>query len=211
VAHPPAPRKSRTLLIVLAVLGGIAVLACGVGTLVYLVFVREVEQPITQADRDVLFTVETLSGFADIAADPGRATVKRVRHLDGSSKLTYEYHSPDGAADPLYLTTIVNVERNLSDARTVYVGATFGFKLGLAIEGDASLQQVVKPGLFQWGDESRAVLLMRGDRPVGNVFAGRKGRTVFLMVLAGVFFDDAGQVKAALGPVVQRLEAYAPP
>jgi hypothetical protein len=210
VPRASSPGKSRIVLIVAAVVAGMAVFGCGVGTLIYFVFVHEFQETVTPADRDVLFTVDTLAAFADVAMDPGLAKARRVRHLDGSREVTYEYESPDGAGDPLYLSSSVNIERSLSDARTVYLGATIGLKLGLALEGDTSLRQVVRPGLLQWGDESRAVLLVKGDKPVGNVFAGRKGRKVFLVVLVGVFFDEHEQVEAALGPILKRFEAYNP-
>lgn len=206
----PPPKKSHTVLIVVAVLGGLAVFACAVVAFAYVMFLHEIEEPITQAERDVLFTIETLTDFADVEVDPAAGKLKRVRHFDGSREVTYEYESPDGAEDPLYLSSSVNLERNVSDARTVYVSSTLGFKLGMALEGEQALQQVARSGLFQWGDESRAVVLMKGDKPVGNVFAGRKGKKVFLVILVGVFFDEREDVEAALGPVLRRFEAYNP-
>ena len=205
-----SPRKTPTALIVVAVLGGVAALVCAVVAFGYFMFMREIEEPVTPAERDVLLTIEKLKEFVDLEADPGRGRVKRVRYLDGSREVTYEYESPDGAADPLYVSSSVNLERNVSDARTVYVSSTLGFKLGMALEGESALRQVVRSGLFQWGDESKAVLLMRGDKPVGNLFAGRKGRKVFLVVLVGVFFDEREDVDAALGPILRSLEAYDP-
>jgi hypothetical protein len=203
-------RSRNLVLVIVAVIGGMAALGCGLGALVYIVFVHEFEEPVTQADRDVLVTVERLIEFVDVDVEPARATAKRVRKLDGSREVRYEYESPDGAEDPLYLSSAVNLERNASDARTVYLGATVGFKLGMALGGDTALQEVVKPDLLRWGDESRAVVLMKGDTPVGNVFVGRKGRRVFHVVLVGAFFDEREHVDALLGPVLQRYDAYNP-
>jgi hypothetical protein len=209
---PPARpwKKSHTVLIVVAVLGGLALLTCVVVAFAYAMFLHEIEEPITEAERNVLLTIEKLAEFAEIEVDPARATLKHIRHLDGSREVTYEYESPDGAGDPLYLSSSAALERNVSDARTVYMGSTLGFKLGMALEGDGGLRQVVKPGLFHWGEESRAVVLMKGDEPVGNLFVARKGTKVFLVILVGVFFDEREDVQAALGPILERFEAYNP-
>jgi hypothetical protein len=207
---PPAAKPRTTLIIVASVVGGVLFLGCAMGAVFYLAFVHEFEEPMTQADRDVLLTPDKLTEFVELEFDPAIGKAKRVRYLDGSRELSYEYESPDGAEDPLYVLSSVNLERNVSDAHFVYMGANLGLKLGMALEGEEGLQEVARPGLFQWGDESRAVVLMRDDKPVGNVFAGRKGKRVFHILLVGVYFDEHGQVEAALGPVLRRFEAYNP-
>jgi hypothetical protein len=203
-------KRFPTLLVVFAVAAGSLVFACGMGGLAYLLFLHERPQPVTQAERDILLTAEALTPLFPITVDPAIGRAKHVRYLDGSRELSYEYDSPDDAENPLYISSTVNIERSVSDARTVYLSMTFGLKLGLAMEGAEALQQVHKTGLFAWGDESKSVMLLKSGRPVGNVFAGRKGRRVFHLILVGVYFDDRQDVEAALGPVLRRFEAYRP-
>jgi hypothetical protein len=203
-------RKFPTLLVVLAVAAGSLVFACGIGGLAYLLFVHERHQPVTQAERDILLTAEALAPFFEVSVDPAIGQVKHVSYLDGSRELSYEYDSPDEARNPLYISSTVNIERRVSDARAVYLSMTLGLKLGLALEGEDALQQVPRAGLFAWGDESKSEVLVKSGRPVGNVFAGRKGRRVFHLVLVGVHFDAREDVDAALGPVLRRFEAYRP-
>jgi hypothetical protein len=202
-----APRKSHTVLIVVAVLGGLAFVSCAVVGAAYFLFLHEIEEPVTQAERDVLLTIDKLSEFVEVEADPSRGKLRSIRHFDGSRELTYEYESQD-TEDALYLSSSVTLERRVSDARTVYLGSTLGFKLGMALEGENALREVARPELFQWGDESRAVVLMKGEEPVGNLFVARKGTKVFLVILVGVFFDERETVDAALGPVLQRIDTY---
>ena len=202
--------KFPTLLVVLAVVVGSLVFACGVGGLAYLLYVHERPQPVTQAERDILLTAEALAPVFEIAVDPARGQAKHVSYLDGSRELSYEYDSPDEAENPLYLANTLNIERSLSDARTVYLSTTLGLKLGMALEGEEALQEVPKPGLFAWGEQSKGSLLVKAGRPVGNVFAGRKGRRVFHLTVVGVYFDDRKDVDATLGPLLRRFEAYRP-
>jgi hypothetical protein len=57
-----------------------------------------------------VLTIDKLTEFVDLEVDPSIAKLKRVRHLDGSREVTYEHESPDGAEDPLYLSSSVNLE-----------------------------------------------------------------------------------------------------
>ena len=149
-----------------------------------------VKGTITDEEKSHLLTVEDLATFGVKAAEPETfGKFQKTSHLDFSKELEYEYEVPEGVhvATPLYLTSSISIERSLSDARSTYLLQEKTFMVvgkwrGLAVDE--------KQGFFQWGDASKFALLVKNDKPVGNLYLARKGTTVYLLVLSGVYFDD---------------------
>src|SRR5262249_8007157 len=55
----PAKRGGRSVLLTLGIVLGCVVLVCaGLGTLGYFVFIHEIEEPVTAADREIPITAE---------------------------------------------------------------------------------------------------------------------------------------------------------
>jgi hypothetical protein len=203
------PTWRRTGWIVGAVLLGIVAL----GALVYFRFIYEIEEPVTAADRAVVITAEHVAKFQPgFRPNPGLGNFKKVRHLDGSMELTYEFETPDGAEVPLYVYCLVGVEPTTSDAKSVYAGLGLGEgsqSLTTAVKVQEQLQEVERNDLWGWGDKSRCALLKTHGEIVGNFFMARKGRRYFALVITGVCFEDPPLIVQLLGPMLERLENYA--
>lgn len=207
-AEAPAKRGGRSVLLILGIVLGCVLLVCaGLGTLGYFVFVHEIEEPVTAADREIPITAEVLAprvpGFR---VDPSLGKFARARHLDGSRELTYEYESPDGAESTLYVYYQLGVERTTKDAQDAYTGVRLGSNIGLSKGGQ--VQRVDRSDLWRWGDQSQCELLQRGGKPVGNLFSARKGKRYFVLMVVGIYFNDPETIREVLDPMLKRLENY---
>jgi predicted Zn finger-like uncharacterized protein len=216
VADEPAAvrrprRKKRSALYVVTLILAIVLFVCiCLGGLVYLVYVREIEEPVTDADRAVLLTADRLTPFFPVfRPGPGDAKAHKIRRLDGSHKLTYEYITPEMALPSLFMECTVTVETSEKAASGSFSGMNAGMKFRLARAGDEAPEIKDLEGAFQWGDESRYLLLMRGNRPVGTYFSTRKGKRVFDLTM-GVYFAEPQRLGDLLRPILERLDHYEP-
>jgi hypothetical protein len=200
----PRQEKRSAWLTVVLVTGGI-ILACGgMGAGVYFLFVHEIDVPVAASDRTMVITAQRVAEFSPtLSIDPARDTFHKVRMLDGSRELTYEYDSTDGEGSVLYISHHITVEQTVSGARDGYVGQRIGAKYFAR-----QIQQVERNDLWKWGDTSKCDLLMTNDKKVGNIFMGRKGRRYFFLIIVGVYFEDPGPIRELLDPVLQRLDTY---
>lgn len=206
------PSRVRSILFTCGIVSFVLLLACGgLGTAIYVFFIREIEEPVTAGDRGLVITAERLAHFVPtLQPDPSRGNVRKVRHLDGSRELTYEYEAAEGDEKPLYVNHEIGVERSAEDARYAYGGLGIGTNIGLRLGGTGNLRQVERNELWRWGDDSRCVVLVNGDARVGNLFMARKGRRYFSLMIVGVYFEDRQAIQELLGPMLQRLDSYEP-
>jgi hypothetical protein len=205
----PRPRRRPAWLTV-----GLAVLAVvGLAALGYFYFFHDIEAPVTAADRQVVITAQHLAKFEPtLRPDPALGKYRKVRHLDGSRELTYEYETPEEAEDWLYIECVVSVEPTVADARAAYAGLSLDTRPAIHVVGAAGggseLGQVVRNDLWRWGDASRSVLLTSEGETVGNFFMARKGRRYFTLVIVGISFDQPEVIRQVLAPLLGRLESY---
>ncbi len=62
--------------------------------------------------------------------------------------------------------------------------------------------------IYEWGDESKFVILKSNGEPYGNIFTCRKGKKVFYVIWNGVYFDDPVWAADLLDPVMERVQAH---
>jgi hypothetical protein len=197
------------LAVVGIVAGGALLSCCGLGVVSYVFYAHEVEQPLEEADRSLVITAEDIVARApEMKADPERGRLRKVRFLDGSRELSYEYESPDEAESTLYLSYIAGVEPTANDAHLVYISEGASFKLGLQIGAEGDMKLVDRNELWRWGDESRCAVITNDGHAVGNLFMGRQGRRRFTLVIIGVYFDDDAAIADLLEPMLRELESY---
>jgi hypothetical protein len=180
----------------------------GAAGLFYFAFIREIEEPVAAADKEVVLTAEYAATFAnDLAADPNKGNFRKVRHLDGSREMTYEYGNPDDPNEPVYVSHTVTIERNDKEARDAYAGMQLVDRLGLGkAEG---VREVERNDLWKWGDQSRCIVLHNDQgQPFGNVFMARKGRRYFVLVISGLYFNKTEAIKELLDPLLKKLDGY---
>jgi hypothetical protein len=178
----------------------------------YFWFIHEIEEPVTAADRAVLITAEQVAKFEPgFRPDPALGKFRKVRHLDGSRELTYEFETPDRAEQQFYIHCLVGVEPTASDAKDSYADLRLEDNSKSVVhnaQAPERLDEVERNDLWRWGDSSRCMLLKYQGVEVGNHFMARKGRRYFSLVITGVCFDRSEVVAELLAPLLSRLENY---
>lgn len=201
----PSPRSTRNKVAVLVV---VSLVILGGGAAFYLLFLHEIPQAVTEADRGVLLTADEVVRHNDLKPD-GQGTFRHVKYLLGNHELEYEYQSPDGSDEGLYVSCLVSIERSTKDALTTYTAQRLGTSVALKLDREAALRLVDEHAPFKWGDDSSSSLIVGKHGPVGNVFTARKGERVFHVVVAGPSFVPP-ELNDLLSPVLARLDAYRP-
>lgn len=209
-----APQKKRTgLKVALAVLGVGALGCCGLGIVGALGWraVDGTEEPMAAHERELLLTAEDLSPFVIgglVGGPRSMELAEKRRFPGGGTELSYEYDAVDDV-DGVYLSSGINFDRTVSDANMTYTGMEIGASIGLSMAEEEIVERDA-PELLQWGDESRSTLLLSGGVPVGNVFVARKGRRVFHLILAGVYFDDPAVFQDLVLPHLDAMDRHRP-
>jgi hypothetical protein len=199
----PAPRKMRIWPIALAVVGLTCLSGAGlVGVFIALDKTGK-SQPVTAADRTLLVTTDDLAArVADFQVQPRVEELTKRKSLDGSITLEYQYKPVDGG---LFLNTTVTTERTASTATTNYASLRVGHGLGFSMSADQQTKMEDRNDLFSWGDESHHALITHSGKPVGNLFAARKGRRIYSFMVVGVYFDSTETLSDLLLPKLEKL------
>lgn len=201
-------RRTWLLVVVLAIgvpVGGVALL----GLLGWLFVASAKELPVAEKDRNAVLKAEDVVEFFPVLeVHPAAATIKKVRYLDGSHDVEYEYESHRGGDLELYVTCTVTVERNPSDAIASYATLGAFTQLGMSIAGNVKV--VPRDDLFRWGDASSHALIENEFGTVGNLFRARSGKYIFDVTIIGVYFDDAETLAELLKPRLERMKSYQP-
>jgi hypothetical protein len=165
------------------------------------------EEPVSEVDKNLFLRAEDLAryGFQFGNAD-GHEKFSKVRQLGGAYQLTYEFQSPAGERRPLYIYANVFVARNVADAAMSGGAEDIGLLIGLRAGGVEEREVRMPPG----EERGRLRVLLKGGKPVGNVFTARDGRKTYAVVMAGVYFDDLQDWKELVEPKLQQLAAYSP-
>jgi hypothetical protein len=160
--------------------------------------------PVTDSDKALFVRAADLEGFGFRFEDAQASeTFTKTRQFDGTYELTYRFQSPESAPQPLFLHVNVTLARTESDAM-LNQGAT---KVGLMIaftKGGVEEREVagVRTG--------KLTLLVKGDRPIGNVFSLQDGARSYLLIMSGLYVQDAALWHRLIEPKLDRLRSYAP-
>lgn len=212
VGAPGRRRTSRAKLAVIIIGGslagcfGLGLLAAGAVSVM-----SGSDKPASAEERGLVITIEDLTGHMAGFEPPtgGKETFHRVDHFDGSTELVYEYDTV-ATGGTLYLSSGVTVETSPQNAGYSYTGMDIGVGIGLGIEPGSEVVQQERNDLLTWGDQSRTALLVTNGQPVGNVFIGRRGRRIFHVLFAGVYFDEPEAFQELVTPHLEAIERYSP-
>jgi hypothetical protein len=173
---------------------GAAMLACGGG--------GSSLHALDASDHAVLVEASEVQAlFPSVQVDPAREVYSKQIAL-GSWELEYTYET-----DEVTVSSMAFVEDTAEDASWVMwgVGMAPAF-LGdeVAFREDASL--------VTRGDEKQCGLLVEKSigLPGGNLCTVREGGFVAVVVLAGVYVDQAGGLDPLLDPVLTAAKGYTP-
>jgi hypothetical protein len=183
----------------------------GIGAAVFALFLLATpgcfsEEPLSEADKSLFLRAGELAryGFKYQNAD-GHEKFSKIRQLGGAYQLTYEFQAPAGERPPLYIYANVFVAANASDALMSSGAENIGLLIGLKASGIEE-REVSLPG----DEQGKLSVLVKGGKPLGNVYTVRDGRKTYALVLAGLYFEDPADWKELLGPKLQQLAGYSP-
>ncbi len=144
--------------------------------------------PVTDADRQVVARANELAPwFEDFAPQDEYEKFEKVRYIDQSLEVNYEYDSP--SEDDPYILVTVSHERSISDAMTTYTASWSGQQMGLNI-ADSDLDLVERDSFYSVGDQSRFANITYEGEIVGHVLVARKGKSVYAYTITGFSMDD---------------------
>jgi hypothetical protein len=164
------------------------------------------EEPVSEADKSLFVRAADLGRYG-VRYENAHSyeTFSKTRQFEGSYQLTYEFE-PRGERRPVYIYATVSVARSASDAAFAEGAERIGILIGLKASGVEEREVRMQPG-----DEASTLrLLVKGGKPLGNVFTMRDGRKTYLLVLTGLYFDDAEDWKKLIQPKLQQLAGYSP-
>jgi hypothetical protein len=162
------------------------------------------EEPVTDADKAMFLRANDLARFGYHFDNVEQLeTFSKKRQLDGAYEVTYRFKTVDGAPKVLFLHVSVKVGTSEADA-SLNQGAE---KLGLLI------------GFKKSGVEERALpdtpagklsLLVKEERPIGNVYTAVHGAKTYLLVMSGLYFDDPALWHKVIAPKMELFQSYSP-
>ncbi len=159
---------------------------------------------VEEGDRELVVRIGQLQPYGLSLPEGFESYEKFSKHrwLDGSVVIDYEFDAPLDLDLP-YLSVMSELHPTNDDACASYRAGNVGVPLGL---GGPELS--IRDDIYEYGDESRfAYLLTLNDEPMGMYFAMCSGRTAFMLVTGGVYFEDSEQLAELLDPVLERLVA----
>lgn len=158
---------------------------------------------VEEGDRDLVVRIGQLQPYGLSLPEGFEAheRFRKERWIDGAYAVDYEFDAPAELQLP-YLSSLSELHATNDDACFSYRAGNFGMPLGL---GDAELS--IRDDLYEFGDESRFALLTLDGEPIGMYFAMCSGRTAFMLVMGGFYFDDSELLAELLDPVLSRLVA----
>ena len=207
-AQPPAlppgsiPKKKGKGLL-LGILIGVGVLIIGIlgfAALVAAFILTAKDIEITEAQKSVLVTAESLSKYTDIPLDPSYETLEAKQYFDRSRDIIYIYSNE---AEGIYLDNTITIEHANSDAQISYSMTWAGLGLGTKIAGGIQLEEQ-KDG-FKWGKQSKFALQKYDDKISGFAFIALKDKKIFFLDCWGINFDDEKQIETLL---LEHLEKF---
>jgi len=144
--------------------------------------------PLTDADRQVVARANELAPwFDDFEPKEEYEKFEKVRYIDESLEVSYEYDSPSDE-DPYILVTVSH-ERSISDAMMTFTAEWSGQQMGLNI-ADSDLDLVEPDSFYSVGDQSRFANITYDGAIVGHVLVARKGKSVYSYTITGFNMDD---------------------
>lgn len=191
----PLPRRKNTWRV--WVLVAIAAVV-GIGSVLFVAFQAPDEFPMTEAERDVVVTVDDIAEFIDVGVEVVEETAIRYVYFDDSYELVYSYEDEE-----IFIGSSLSVAASTSDARIEYLTLTVGMDYGEGIEAED------RGSMLRWGDSSKCVLLVGPEGPVGNYFVARKGKKIVHVHLVGVYFDEREPFRELMMPILKRVNVHA--
>ena len=175
----------KILGIILGIVISSVVVVIGLGAF-WLATARDV--PVTDDDRRIIVrAMDLIPYFDDYSPAEEFESFEKVRYIDQSEELSYEYDSPK--EDEPYIAVTVTHERKRSDAISTFLIEWSAQRLGLNI-ADENIDLEVNSSFYSGGDRSRFANIMYDGDSVGHLFVAQKGKSVYAFTITGFSMDD---------------------
>jgi hypothetical protein len=193
--------RGKVILALSIVLGLVVVMA--MGGLVIWGFFKGAKKGTTVADRRLVITVQRLRDIGVETPDPECCGHFGAVPNFGSRLVTYTYNTPAGTQPSLYVHSQSEVMSSVSAMQSFRI-SLFALRTSMSAGGNRFEE---RPSLLTYGDDQYAAIIKnKAGEEVGNLFAFRKGGFTVMVVMVGVYFDDAERVKELFAPVVATIE-----
>ncbi len=185
----------------LTVAAGLAAFACVTGC--------ESGLPVEANEKTLVLRAGDLVPYGYGLEETGQfEKFSKTRYFDGSQEITYEFETPETEEDdPLYLNVTMTFEKKTSDALVSHGAEKTGASAGLRIAGIKSREI---ENFYDYGDSSEFYVLEMEGRPVGNMFSVRDGKKIYLVIMTGMYFDDAAVWKELVEDKLKKFSGYEP-
>ena len=136
--------------------------------------------PVADPDKAMIVrSVDLVPYFDGYSLAEKWESFEKVRYLDQSDELTYEYDSPE--EDEPYISSSVTYERNRSDANSTYLIEWTAESIGLNIaDGDIDLEE--NNVFYSCGDRSRFGNILHQGHLTGHVLVAQKGNAIYAIL-----------------------------
>ena len=166
------------------------------------------EEPLSEADKSLFLRPTDLVRYGFQYEDPASyEKFSKSRQLDGAYQLKYEFQPGKTERRRVFIYASVSVARNESDAALNESAEAVGMLIGLKASGVEDREVQMKTSS---NEQSKLRLLVKGDKPLGNIFTTRDGRKTYFIVVTGLYFDDAEDWKKLFAPKLEQLAGYSP-
>lgn len=188
--------KKSTVAIAL-VLGflGVIGLAAAVVAFGYFAVKGVSSEPPTEEQKRLVLNAATFETY-DVKLDPKCIKLTSKRNLDRTREISFE-HDCDGSN--VYVSSGVEICPSERDARESFVISVGAYRTGVAI-GDGDLQP--RDELLPLGEQRYAAIIRNAGKPVGNIFVVRQGRVLHSLLVTGIYFSEAEDVRELFTPLL---------
>jgi hypothetical protein len=167
-----------------------------------------IEEPLSEADKSLFLRPTDLVRYGFQYDDPeSYEKFSKSRQIDGAYQLKYEFQPGKSERRRVFIYASVSVAKNESDAALNESAEAVGMLIGLKASGVEDREVQMKTSS---NEQSKLRLLVKGDKPLGNIFTTRDGRKTYFIVVTGLYFDDAEDWKKLFAPKLEQLAGYSP-
>jgi hypothetical protein len=144
-------------------------------------------------EQAFLVTVSDLRPFLPELPSTGGVFVAK-RNFDGTTELEYEFDGEDVLID-----SEAEIFSTVPLAQEGFRHRVMAYQVGM--KASQSKARIVEAkGLFDAGSDNFAAYIQHGDLKLGNVIVTRRDKTVFALLLTGLYFDTKEDLTDVLGP-----------
>jgi hypothetical protein len=160
--------------------------------------------PVTDDDkRTIVRSIDLVPYFDEYSPVEEFESFEKIRYVDQSEELSYEYDSPK--EDEPYIAVTVTHDRNRSDANLTYSIEWSAQRLGLNIAGgDIGFEE--NSSFYSGGDRSRFADFTYDGESIGHLFVAQKGKSVYAFTITGFVMDDPTMWRELFDDRIAKLE-----